>query len=199
MAILRRIFLDAVWPTPLGRRSRAWVALTVLLLAGNLDLSAQTISKDYQVKAGFLFKFPQFIEWPEAAFPDKETPLVIGVLGDDPFRGFLSEMVRDEKVGSRPLRVEYYRRIEDVKDCHILFISSSGTQRLEQILAKLKNRSILTVGETDGFATNGGMVKFVTEGTKIRFRINNEAARAASLTISSKLLRLAEVVVSPKR
>jgi len=110
----------------------------------------------------------------------------------------LSELMRDEKVGGRTLRVEYFRRVEEIKDCQILFISSSESKRLEQILAKLKGRSILTVGEFDGFVQSGGMIRFVTENNKIRFRINNEAAKAASLTISSKLLRLAESLPPPK-
>jgi hypothetical protein len=177
----------------------AWV-LAAWLSLGGPDLPAQTaVSKEYQVKAAFLFNFIQFVEWPPAAFPEKATPLVIGVLGEDPFKGFLGEMLRDEQVGKRPLRIEYYRRGEEIQQCHILFISNSESRRLEQVLGKLKNRSILTVGESESFAANGGMINFIMEGSKIRFRINNEAARAASLTISSKLLRLAEVVAPPKR
>ncbi len=176
----------------------AWV-LAGLLLLGVVALPAQTtVPKEYQVKAAFLFNFAQFVEWPPEVFPEKETALVIGVLGDDPFKGFLAEMVRGEKAGNRPLRIEYYRRVEELKQCHILFISNSESNRLEQILARLKNRSILTVGEADGFAANGGMIRFVAAGTKIRFRINNEAARAVRLTISSKLLRLADIVPAPR-
>jgi hypothetical protein len=177
---------------------RVWI-LAIWLFLGGVALPAQTaVTKEYAVKAAFLFNFAQFVEWAPETFPEKETPLVIGVLGEDPFKGFLREMLRDNKAGNRPFRVEYYRRVEEIKECHILFISNSESNRLDQILRRLKNRSILTVGESDGFATNGGMIKFVTEGTKIRFRINNEAANAANLTISSKLLRLAEIVTSPK-
>ena len=177
---------------------RVWI-LAIWLFLGGVALPAQTaVTKEYAVKAAFLFNFAQFVEWPPETFPEKETPLVIGVLGEDPFKGFLREMLRDDKAGNRPFRVEYYRRVEEIKQCHILFISNSESKRLDQILPKLKNRSVLTVGESDGFATNGGMIRFVTEGTKIRFRINNDAANAANLTISSKLLRLAEIVTSPK-
>jgi hypothetical protein len=95
------------------------------------------------------------------------------------------------------LRIEYHRRVEEPRN--VTFCSSATRgEPAGQILAGLKDRSILTVGEADGFATNGGADRHRWK-TKIRFRINNEAARAASLTISSKLLRLAEVVVSPKR
>ena len=177
---------------------RTWV-LAVWLLLGGLDLPAQTnVSKEYLIKAAFLFNFAQFVEWPPEAFPEKETPVVVGVLGDDPFKGFLGELLRGEKAGNRPLRIEYYRGVEEIKQCHILFISNSESKRLAQILAKLKDRSILTVGETDGFAVNGGMIRFLPQGSKVRFRINNEAARAVKLSISFKLLRLAEIVPAPK-
>ena len=177
---------------------RAWV-LAVWLLLGGLDLPAQTaVSKEYQIKAAFLYNFAQFVEWPPEAFPETATPLVVGVLGDDPFKGFLAELLRDEKAGNRPLRIEYHRRVEEIKQCHILFISNSESNRLEQVLARLKNRSILTVGEAEGFANNGGMIRFIAEGGKVRFRINNEAARAVRLTISSKLLRLADIVPAPR-
>ncbi|HEX3989426.1 MAG TPA: YfiR family protein, partial [Verrucomicrobiae bacterium] len=112
----------------------------------------------------------------------------------DPFGASLDEIVRGEKVNNRSLFIQHYQRIEDIKDCQILFICQSENRRLEEIFPALKDRSILTVGDTDGFAKRGGMIRFVTEKNKIRFRINVEAAKAANLTISSKLLRLAEIV-----
>lgn len=116
------------------------------------------------------------------------------MLGDAPFDTYLDETVRDEKVNGHPLVVQRYRHVEDIKACQILFISQSETKRLEQILEELKGRSILMVGETEGFAKGGGMIQFVNEQNKIRFKINVEAAKAANLTISSKLLRAAEIV-----
>jgi hypothetical protein len=95
-------------------------------------------------------------------------------------------------VNDRPLVVQRYHRLGEIKTCHVLFISRTESARLEEILASLKGRSILTVGDTDDFALRGGMIRFVTEKNKIRMRINLEAVKAANLTISSKLLRLAE-------
>jgi len=165
------------------------------VLAGLPDLPAQTAAAgEYQLKAVYLFNFAQFVEWPPQAFTDSQAPLIIGVLGEDPFGAFLDETVRDERVNNRPLAVQRYRRVEEIKSCHILFISRSETDRLGQIFARLKGRSVLTVGDGDGFAQHGGMIRFVTEKNKIRLRINLEAAKAASLTISSKLLRPAEIV-----
>jgi uncharacterized protein DUF4154 len=189
----------------LGLRQRRWKAwltrgLAVLLLAGgSVDAPGQTApAKEYQVKAVFLYNFAQFVEWPGAAFPDAQTPLVIGVLGEDPFGGYLEETVRGEKVNNRPLMIERYRRAEEIKICHILFISRSEADRLEKIFVALKERNILTVGDFDGFTKSGGMMRFVTEKNKTRLRINLEAAKAARLTISSKLLRPAEIITSGK-
>jgi hypothetical protein len=169
---------------------RCFVISAVLLSSGP-RLSAET-SPEYQVKAVFLFNFAQFVDWPPKAFPEPQTPLVIGVLGEDPFGTYLDETVRGENVNNRPLVVQRYRRIGDIKTCHVLFINRSETDRLEQILASLRGRNILTVGDTDDFAQRGGMIQLVTEKNKIRMRINLEVVKAANLTISSKLLRVAE-------
>jgi hypothetical protein len=177
--------------------------LLVLLLATSRVLSAQTpelamISREYQIKAVFLFNFAQFVDWPPLTFADEKSPLIIGVLGKDPFDGSLDEAVRGEKVNGRPLVIQRYRRVEEIAACQILFISRSEASRLGGILESLKGRSTLTVGDVDGFAQLGGIIRFVTEQNKVRFRINLESAKAANLTISSKLLRPANIVAPGK-
>src|SRR5437899_638694 len=140
------------------RLPRGWFvgSLLVALLAIERELPAQTAaSREYSVKAVFLFNFAQFVEWPETAFPAAETPLVIGVLGEDPFGAYLDETVRGEKVNNRPLVIERYHRVEEIKTCHILFISRSETDRLEKIFAGLKGRNILMVGDSDRFCGRG--------------------------------------------
>lgn len=172
-----------------------WLVAAAVLLAGAPHLSAQTVpSPAYQVKAVFLFHFASFAEWPPAAFPTPQTPLVIGVLGDDPFGAYLDETVRNERVNRRDLVVRRYQRVEDIETCHILYVSASENERLDQILPLLRGRSILTVGEASRFAQAGGMIQFFTERDKIRLRINADAASAADVKISSRLLRLAEIV-----
>jgi hypothetical protein len=179
--------------------SGVWFVTFVLLLLGGLNLPAQTAAtKEYQVKAVFLFNFSQFVEWPANAFPEAQTPLVIGVLGADPFGSYLDETVHGEQVNNHPLVIQHYQRVEDIKACHILFISQSEMSGLDQILASLKGRNILTVGDAEGFVQQGGMIRFITEKNKVRFRINLEAAKAARLTISSKLLRPAGIVAPGK-
>src|SRR5471030_1363502 len=143
-----------------------FITFVVLFFCG-LNAVAQT-TKEYEVKAAFLYNFAQFVEWPPATFPDAQAPLVIAILGDDPFGAYLDEVVRDEKVNNRPLVIQRYQKVEDIKACQILFVSQSDGNRLEGILAGLKDRSILTVGDIEGFARRGGMIRFVTEKNKIR-------------------------------
>jgi len=168
------------------------IVASLLFLCGQ-DLPGETaVSKEYQVKAAFLYNFSQFVAWQPEAFPEAQTPLVIGVIGDDPFDGYLDGIVHGEKVNNHPLVVRRYSQADEIKACHVLFISQSEGGRLKDILASLKGRAILTVSDLDSFAKEGGIIRFVTENNKIRFKINTDAARAARLTISSKLLQAAE-------
>ncbi|MGH7521916.1 MAG: YfiR family protein [Gemmatimonadales bacterium] len=149
---------------------------------------------EHQVKAVFLFNFAQFIDWPATGAPDPATPLIIGILGNDPFGSLLDEIVRGERIGARPFEVRRYRQVADIEGCNILFVSRSESARVPQILEALKSRPILTVSEGNAFAKQGGMIQFVNDKNRIRLRINLEAAQAVNLTISSKLLRVAEIV-----
>lgn len=169
-------------------------ALAAVALAAKEPRGQSSPTREYQVKAVFLFNFAQFVEWPANAFAEPQTPLVIGILGDDPFGPYLDEAVRGETVNNHPLVVQRYRRAEDITTCHILFISTSEDAHLGQVLDDLKGRNILTVGEGDRFAVRGGMIRFIMDHNRVRLRINLEATEAANLKLSSKLLRPAEIV-----
>jgi len=177
-------------------------AITALASSLLLVQGQSPRTSEYQLKAVFLFNFAQFVDWPPSAAQDSQPPqppLLIGILGDDPFGSFLDETVRGERVGARPIQVRRYRRIADIEECNILFISRSESERVPEILSLLKNRPVLTVSDGDEFASQGGIIQFFTDKNRIRIRINLDAAEAANLTISSKLLRVAEVVRTPKR
>lgn len=168
--------------------------LTLALQAGLKAAFPEAEVREYQVKAVFLFNFSQFVDWPSGAFPDAGSPLVIGILGDDPFGHYLDDAVRGERVNNRPMLVRRFARVGDIGVCHILFISQSESGRMQQTLESLKGRSILTVGDTDAFSRIGGIIRFAVENSKVRLKINLRAAKDAHLTISSKLLRPAEIV-----
>jgi hypothetical protein len=176
------------------RHAAAVFAVLLALVAAPAHAQAPPAPTEYQVKAIFLFNFSQFVDWPAASFADERSPVVIGVLGRDPFGATFDEIVRGETVNGRPLEVRRYGSVEQIDACHILFIERSQDERLDAVLAALKGRSVLTVGDFEGFLRRGGIIRFVTVGNKIRLRVNLAAAQDAKLTISSKLLRPAQIV-----
>jgi hypothetical protein len=179
-----------------SRRSSLFPLIAPLVIASALaaTVAAQRKFDEREVKATFLFNFAQFVDWPGASFSSAQAPLVIGVLGVDPFGAILDAVVRGEAIRNRPLAVARFDRVEDVGVCHILFVSSSEEAQYERIAEALRGRAILTVGDSTGFASGGGMIRFITENNRIRLRINLAAARSAGLTISSQLLRAADVI-----
>lgn len=157
------------------------------------------ISREYQVKAVFLYNFCQFVEWPAKAFAREDDPLIIGILGENPFDNYLEETVKGEKANGHALEVRHFQTVAQITECHILFINLPERDEIKKALGQLGTRNILTVGDAANFARQGGIVRFLTEDNRTRIRINLEAAKKAELTISSKLLRVAEIVNSENK
>lgn len=176
----------------MGLLKRACILL--LLASASLPLARAAAPREYDVKAVFLFHFVQFVDWPPPAFADARAPFVICVLGTDPFGAALDDIVRGEQVDGRALKIDRHQQPTQLDGCHILFIDRSMRDALPAILARLGDHPTLTVGDFDGFARAGGMIRFVTFGQRIRLHINLEATRAAQLNISSKLLRPARIL-----
>lgn len=175
------------------RRTRSAIAIflaAALLLRGASGASAPN---EYAVKSVFLYNFCRFIEWPGSAFAGANDPIVIGVLGDDPFGPLLDEAVAGETFRGRRIQIEHYRNAREIGRCHLLFISASESARMNEILAAVNGRSIVTVGETEAFIERGGMIALAADRTRVRLLINPGTLRAANLDVSSKLLRVAEI------
>jgi hypothetical protein len=154
-------------------------------------------SSEYLIKAGFIYNFAKFVEWPSATFSQPDSPIVIGVLGTDPFGSVLDRIVEDKKIGARGFVVKRYKwgkDLKDLKDCKILFVSASEKAHIDEILQSVKGQPILTVGETPGFAERGGVIRFTVEDNRVRFEVNVDAAHQAELNISSRLLTLAKII-----
>jgi YfiR/HmsC-like len=169
------------------------VACAGLIVSAH-GLRAADAPTENRVQAVFLFNFSRFVEWPAQAFAAPNDPFVIGIVGSDPFGVRLDEAVRNEQINGHALTVRRFRSVSEVENCQILFIDRSEIGHLGQILAALDHRSTLTVSQAEGSAQRGVMIQFATENSRIRLRINVESARAVGLTISSKLLRPAEIV-----
>jgi len=183
------------------RTPRDWARYTVriagwLLLAAVAGAaSAQSDQpSEYEVKAAFLFNFTKFVEWPNGSFDGPLAPIVIGILGTDPFGDSLVNIVAGQKAQGRSIMIAKYRRGDDFRRCHVLFISASERQHTAEILAGLQDSNVLTVSDVDGFAAAGGVLQFVMQNNRVRFLVNLEAANQNKLRVSAKLLALAQVV-----
>lgn len=189
MAILSRI-LPKQWIFPRGPTWRLLLVGSVVLFVC-FGVAGQERPTDYQVKAAFLEKFGKFVEWPGDTFSSTNAPVVIGVYGEDPFDGALQGLAATDMINGRPVEIRRVKTVAEAKACHVIFIPASAKMPHE-VLNALAGAPVLTVGETDDFYNSGGMIEFVIENTQVHFKIKNEAARAAGLRISSKLLILSK-------
>ena len=167
-----------------------------LFLAFVLSIPAQAqVSKEYQLKAVFLWRLAQFTEWPSDAFENSESPIVICVLGDNPFDGALNAAVSGETAHGRKFVIQMLRVIEQVKTCHILYSAAAAARQSRDIVTALAGKSVLTVRDGHLPATPlESVIGFITEQNKIRMRVNLKAAAAARLVLDPRLLRAAEVI-----
>ena len=187
-------------------RRRRGAPLALLLLGGLGGLgggaaavSAAPRSQEYALKAAFLFNFTKFVDWPPTAFADEKSPLNLCVLGnDDPFETSLDELVANETVNGRPIAVRRLTRGADPGACHVLFIPRTERERQLEVLAGLRGAAVLTVGESERFLADGGLINFFLDLKRIRFEVNLPAVERTPLKISSKLLRLARLMPEPR-
>jgi hypothetical protein len=152
-----------------------------------------SISPEYVIKAAYIYNFAMFVEWPDKAFRRESSPIVIGIVGTDPFGAAIDQTVRDKKIDKRPLVVKRLQWDQEFEYCHILFITSSEKARFAELVQRVKNLPILVVTESPGFAERGSIINFIVEQNRVRCEINVDAAKRAHLNISSKLLGLAKV------
>ena len=169
----------------------AWCALIFIACAAVVQ--GADVSREYQIKAAFLYNFAKFVEWPAARFENEDAPIVIGVLGDNPFGAELEKIVQDRKVNGRPVSIVMLNSPAEVKTVHLLFVSAGHERRFAGSEA-LKCPGVLTVGESQNFAAAGGTITFTMPDDKVKFEINMGSANCAELRISAQLLKLAAVV-----
>ena len=187
------------------RRVRAAIAILPVLLAA-MALNAQNTSgsAEYLIKAGFIYNFANLVQWPSSSFAQPDSPIVIVILGEDHFGTTLDRALDGKKVNARSFVIKRAKSISELqralgtqKDCQILYVSSSEMPHLSDAIQMLKGVPVLTIGETPGFARNGGIINLILEDNKVRFEVNVAAAKAADLNISSRLLALARIIQSP--
>jgi hypothetical protein len=193
-------------------RTSAVMIVVLLLLIGLQACAESTSSREYKLKAAYLYNFIRFVEWPKERMADANEPVIIGVIGKSPF-GSAFEPIKDEKAKGRKVIIKWFKglkelkeydkaemdqTIKDIRKCHLLFICSSEEKTLKEIMDWVKGYSVLTVAGMPDFLESGGMINLIVEEDKIRFEINNFTANQTKLKISSQLLKVAKRVVDEK-
>jgi len=157
----------------------------VITAVGTVTTAGQDVPREYTVKAAYLYNFVKYVDW-----PDKKSSVLICIAGQNPFGTVLESLVRNERVRGVPLSTEVI--LEPRAGCDVLFTPRSSN--IPAYLKAVSGMPTLTVGETDRFIEQGGIVRFVADGKNVRFEINPAAAERVKLRISSRLLQLARIV-----
>lgn len=192
----------AATQAPRPRPRKRW---KVLLGVAAVALALGTVSAlpwednltEYKVKGAFLYNFARYTEWPEGTFADDDAPLVFATLGEDPFGEILKTIVNGKALSGRPLQLRHHKSLEELLEaapCHVLFVSESMKKQLPAVHKALLTKPIFTVSDLTDFATLGGTARFFIKQGTVRFVINQSSAKRQGLTISSQLLKLAELV-----
>jgi hypothetical protein len=170
-----------------------WFRAAAALLPLWPGLNGQTRpgADEYQAKGAFLLNFARFVEWPATPL---RAPLTITVFGRDPFGSWLTQLAEGKSIGDRPVHVRYAAQLQDIKPSDVLFIGASERGRMLDVLRFVGRDSVLTVSDAEEFLDRGGVIQFVMDDNRVRFEVNESAARQAKLRISSRLLGLARRV-----
>ncbi|MBI5364604.1 MAG: YfiR family protein [Planctomycetes bacterium] len=156
-------------------------------------------AEEYALKAAFLYNFARYTKWPESAFKDAESPIVIGVFGADPFGSTLDKALDGKSAGKRKFVIQRFESIEKLTAVHVLFVPFGEEKQLEKLRTKYLDKPVMLVAETLAAAEQGAQVGFYFEKSKVRFAINSTAMKAAKLEVSSELLKLAKIVETPAK
>jgi len=179
-----------------ARARRRAVLLLALCAAGGVR--AQAVAerpRESSVKAAFLHKFASFVEWPDGTFPRGDTPLRIGIYGDDQVWRELRDLARDRDRDGRPVQVNRIGVGDALAGHHIVYLRASSAGRLNEALAQVPE-GVLTVVDSDGLHPRASVLSFFTEEGRVRFGVSIEAAGRQKLRLSSRLLSVAKNVQS---
>jgi len=185
-----------------GRPPLAGVCVRALRVLVLVAFSLAALRADgvdeYELKAAFLGKFVKYVTWPAERLGEKREPLVLAVLGHDPFGRKLDQAVDGLRVNGHALEVRRVEQLHDLAAVHVLFVPQREAEHLDEILGATHAASVLVVGESPDFAARGGAIGFYVDKEKLRFEVNLEAARRQNLRISADLLKVARIVKDGK-
>jgi len=153
------------------------------------------MEREHRIKAAYLYQFVNYIEWDEKAFSSPDSPLVIGVVGDDPVNKYLKLIASQRKAKNRPIEYREVSTVEEAKECHILFFSESvPDEQVRKLIGGRQGEPVLLVGEKSQFLQHGGIIAFVIAGNNVRLQLSMKKAASHGLRVSSQLAKISNVV-----
>jgi len=186
------------WSRWLNRRPRRLLPFlcgcVLALITPRPAAATQDGGVEYQAKLAFIYNLARFVEWPSNSYAAPDAPLRIGIVGADPFSPALETDLRARTVKGHPVEIRMLGPGDTMGGCQIVFIPLAAKGQSAGIVKGLQGSSTLTIGETEGFATRGGIINIVVRENRLHFEVNRRAAEQAGLTISSKLLDIATII-----
>lgn len=174
-----------------------WLVALWCAVGWSPSRGADSSAAEYTAKAGLICSFAKFVDWPTNAFHDDQSPLVIGVFGNNPFGNKLETAARGKRIRGRTIEVRIVRTAAEAGSTHLLFISSSQERSARECLRTLSQRPVLTVGESSAFPEAGGIITIVRDSERLRFDISLRSSESTGLRISAQMLSVARKVTRP--
>lgn len=178
------------------RASLGWLLCAALWLATTTAPAAIAQGRDSPnslLKAAFLFNFAKFTYWPEPTWGSKDAPLTLCTIGDDALVRSLPQL-GGHTVQGHPVTILSLARDADTKPCQLLYLAHSEQGLYHHVLKDMVDAPVLTISELTNFAASGGGIELYQQGEHLRFIINLEATRRAGLTLSARLLAMAQLI-----
>lgn len=160
--------------------------------------SSSTEADEYVVKAAFLYKFASYTKWPKHAFESPTSPLVVAVVGKDPFGKRLEKTIGSERVKKHPIVIRRYESAEDIEGAHVLFLGEMKEKERKACLKKMKGKPALVVADRGGVIATGATIGFYIDKKRVAFEVAPWRISAAKLRMSSRVLKVARIVEDPR-
>lgn len=173
------------------------IIMCAALFIGGQVFAQALIGPEYQVKAGFIYNFAKFVEWPKSAFDNDANLLILFIAPNTPESNVFFSL-NNKKVGNKKIEVKKGKNVDNIKNYHILFLDSKDKKFIQKNLNSVKDQAVLTVGHDKNFLREGGIINFFTEKGGMRFGVNLEAAKRSKLKLGSQILMSAEIISTGK-
>jgi hypothetical protein len=172
--------------------------LLTILVTDTIPLFSEMNKPEVSVKAAYLYHFSLFTKWPETVLKDENQAIIFCVLGEDPIYTALKTLIEGKTVKNYSIIVTQVKNPDDLKACHLLYITNINNEILSDVLKKVQNWSVLTVSDLDEFCSSGGVIQLYRDKNNIKFAINPDAMQRMGLEIQAQVLTLAAIIRDKK-